>query len=109
MGQKKWLELGTLRIAALIVIVVLLGTTIAILVLGLRSSAELRGQVSSLDSRITLLSQQTGSKIDDLSQDLRDLSQGMQKELASTRRGTAGTFRGWDAGSRDAWTSWPSR
>ena len=88
MGREKWFESS--RIAAFIVIVALLGATIVFLLLSLRSSADLKQQVSSLDSRITLLSQQTGSRMDALSQDLRDLSQGMQKELASTRRVTAG-------------------
>lgn len=90
MGQKKWLESTKLRIAAFIVITALLGATIAISLISLRRSTDFRLQLSGLDSSITLLSQQTGSQIDGLSRDLRDLSQGMEKEMASSRRVTAG-------------------
>ncbi len=78
------------RVGAFVVVVILLGATIVILVLGLRDNAELRRQVSALDKRINLLTSTTESRIDGLSRDVKDLSRGMRKELASTRRSAAG-------------------
>lgn len=79
-----------LRLLAYSALVILPCVALAVLVVNLRATEDLRQQFSNLDTRITRLSAQTESDIESLSGELKDLSNGMQKENASTRRSTRG-------------------